>query len=288
MKSILLHWSAALAAVMLFCTASCAQAPRSYEHPREYNLNQPDIFYLWDVLHEISGITIPDSSSALLYAVEDETGTLYRFQPHVKELEEIRFGKKGDYEGLALSKGQIIVLRSDGRLYSFAQPQDFDGETGEVNEWKALVPKEEYESLAALPDGSVFMLCKQCDVDKKTDRTSGYKLQLDDSGQISLVGEFSIDHQQIEKFSSLEGKNFRPSALARNHQTGEWYILSSVNQMLVIADDQFQVQSVYPLDPKLYNQPEGMAFDRAGNLYISNEGGDVTKKGTVLIIQQTP
>src|SRR5690606_11988243 len=136
-----------------------------------------------------------------------------------------KFGKKGDYEGVAVSKGRVIVMRSDGRLYSFEEPQNFGGALSLVDEWKGLVPKAEYESLAALPDGSIFMICKKCDVDKKAAKTSGYELRMDDSGQISKVSEFSIDHQQIEQFSSLNGKDFRPSALAKNHATGEWYIL---------------------------------------------------------------
>lgn len=279
---------ALMTAMMLFSSASCAQAPRTYDHPVGYDLNNPDTFYLWDVLHEVSGISFPESPSDRLYAVEDETGTLYRFQAHGKVLEETKFGKKGDYEGIAVSKGRLIVLRSDGRLYSFKEPQELEGALSGVDEWKDLVPKAEYEGLAALPDGSVFMLCKKCDLDKKTGRTSGYELRLDDAGKISRVAEFSVDHQQIEALLSLKGKDFRPSALSKNPATGEWYILSSVNQMLVIADEHFKVREVFPLDPTIYNQPEGIAFDSAGNLYISNEGGDVTRKGTLLIIKKSP
>ena len=281
-------WYTALTALMLVSTASCAQAPRNFEHPHAYDLNNPETFYLWDVLHEISGITFPERASNRVYAIEDETGTLYRFQPGAQLLEESKFHKKGDYEGIALSKGRVIVLRSDGRLYSFDEPDNFESGLGDTEEWTDLVPKAEYEGLAALPDGSLFLLCKKCDVDKKADRTSGYELHLDDSGKISKVGDFSVDHQQIEKFMSLNGKDFRPSALSKNQSTGEWYILSSVNQMLVIADQQFQVREVFPLDPKLYNQPEGLAFDHAGNLYISNEGGDQSRKGTILKIKKTP
>ena len=43
--------------------------------------------------------------------------------------------------------------------------------------------------------------------------------------------------------------------------------------MLVMADENWKVKSVYPLNPSLFVQPEGIAFDRQQNLYISNERG---------------
>ncbi|MEI9955485.1 MAG: SdiA-regulated domain-containing protein [Ferruginibacter sp.] len=68
--------------------------------------------------------------------------------------------------------------------------------------------------------------------------------------------------------------------------TNEWYILSSVNKLLVITDNNWKVQKTYPLDASLFNQPEGIAFDKQGNLYISNEGGD-SGKGTILKFNKT-
>ena len=36
-------------------------------------------------------------------------------------------------------------------------------------------------------------------------------------------------------------------------------------------DAQWIVKKVYPLKPTLFPQPEGIAFDKDNNLYISNE-----------------
>jgi uncharacterized protein YjiK len=53
--------------------------------------------------------------------------------------------------------------------------------------------------------------------------------------------------------------------------------------MLVVADSSWKVKQVFNLDPSLYIQPEGIAFDKNNNLYISNEGGDI-HAGNVLKI----
>jgi hypothetical protein len=50
---------------------------------------------------------------------------------------------------------------------------------------------------------------------------------------------------------------------------------------LMITDANWKVKDVYPLDPRRFRQPEGLAFDTAGNMYISNEGDEVSN-GNVL------
>ena len=52
--------------------------------------------------------------------------------------------------------------------------------------------------------------------------------------------------------------------------------------MLVVADPNWKVKSVYPLNPSLFVQPEGIAFDRQQNLYISNERG-LSSAATILL-----
>jgi uncharacterized protein YjiK len=111
---------------------------------------------------------------------------------------------------------------------------------------------------------------------------TGYILELSKDGDVSNKGEFKIDEKQIDQFSSLQGKQFRPSALTKNKRTNQWYILSSINKMLVVTNDNWEVMGSYPLDPLLFNQPEAIAFDDAGNLYIGNEAGDKANKATLL------
>lgn len=264
--------------------SACAQPDKiNYQSPIGYDFNQPKVDFIWDVLHEVSGITFYEEIADTLFAVEDETGTIYRFLPSSKDLKQSKFAKDGDYEGIAISNGYAIVLKSNGTLYTLAAVELNKEESEHVKEWKDLVPKGEYESLAASSkDSLLYVICKQCSVDKKTKKTTGYRLRLTKAGVPIKDGEFEIDNQEIDALNSLKGKDFRPSALARNNRTNEWFILSSINKLLVVADENWKVKATYPLDPDLFNQPEGIAFDAQGNLYISNEGSDKTQKASLV------
>lgn len=265
--------------------SACSQTKPKYDSPTGYDLTKPEKFSLPNDLHEISGLTFNEKSDTIL-AVEDENGSIYRFTYGQENLTLSKFAKKGDYEGIAVSVDYIIVLRSDGRLFTIPQKDLQKAEINSVKEWKDLIPKEEYESLAYdEKDGLIYVICKKCSQDSKKQQSSIYILELSGEGKIRLKANSSID---ISEIPELKGNNFRPSALTKNPKTEEWYILSSVNKLLVVTDNTWQIKSTYSLDPAIFNQPEGIAFDRDNNLYISNEGGDISNKGNVLRFKLNP
>jgi hypothetical protein len=53
-------------------------------------------------------------------------------------------------------------------------------------------------------------------------------------------------------------------------------MLSSVNNLIVIMDQNWNVKAEYKLDPSLFRQPEGIAFSNNGDMYISNEAAGGT------------
>ena len=77
---------------------------------------------------------------------------------------------------------------------------------------------------------------------------------------------------------------FKPSAAAIHPLTGQLFILSSVNKVLVIADKNGVPEKVYNINSGLYKQPEGLAFTPEGHLLISNESGD-TGAADILIFK---
>ncbi|WP_134088053.1 SdiA-regulated domain-containing protein [Olivibacter sp. XZL3] len=266
---------------MMACGACAQKKEASFTSPANYHLDRPERIELPAELKEVSGITFLNGDPNTLFAQQDEDGHLYYLRPGDKSANYIKFAEQGDYEDLTINNKHFVLLRSDGSFFSFPLQQPDRADTRAVMSEKIL-PKGEYESLAtSTADNRLYVLCKQCNVDKKTSQTTGYVIKLEANGKLTRTESFVIDNKEISKHTKLKGKAFRPSALAKNEKTNEWYILSSINKLLVIADNNWKVKEAHLLDPKLFNQPEGMAFDKDNNLYISNEAGD-TEKATLL------
>jgi hypothetical protein len=222
------------------------------QSPPGYDLSAPKKFVLGYDLREISGIAFVGGNPDTLYAEEDEEGKLFYFHPGDDKYNYWKFGKRGDYEDVAKKE-----------------------RANEVREYEHILPAGEYEGLFGDADnqgGRLIALCKNCPEDDQRDEVSGYVLRYDARQNLAVTEHFRVDVSAL-KLTSINRKiRFHPSCLARHPLTGDWYIISSVNKVLLVLDDRWKVKASYPLSPSLFKQPEGLAFDRHGNMYISNEG----------------
>ncbi|HVY76711.1 MAG TPA: SdiA-regulated domain-containing protein [Puia sp.] len=273
---------AGLSACFLFLLSvlqsGCSSA-QNQQPLKEYALDKPEKFFMPESLLEISGIAFYRGNPDTVYAIQDEEGKLFRLRWMEKKQYHSKFAKRGDYEDLAILGDQVFVLKSNGHLYAFPLSEADYEEVEQVREWKEILPPGEYEGLFADEQtGQLYVLCKHCEAGGK-DRVPGYIFQTGDS--LKQVGSFVLDMRAQRPITGKAKDSFRPSALAKNPVTGEWFILSAVNSMLVITDAQWKVKTTVHLNQNEFNQPEGIAFDTRGNLYISNEGGDLTE-GNIL------
>lgn len=260
--------------LLAFAMPACDQQEKK-SSPPGYDLTAPERFAMPETLLEISGISFLNGNSDTVYAIQDEEGKLFRLAWGVKKQYHAKFGKSGDYEDLGFLRGKAIILKSNGQLYTFPASDAIYTEVDSVQEWKDVLPKGEYESMYGdESSGNIYVLCKNCEQDNNKDKISGYILQLGD--QITMAGNFQLDVNSIKTITGKVKRGFRPSGLAKNPITGEWYIVSAVNKLLVVADAQWKIQGAYQLDGNRFYQPEGIAFDKNGNLYISNEGDDIS------------
>ncbi|MDO9373977.1 MAG: SdiA-regulated domain-containing protein [Ferruginibacter sp.] len=260
--------------LVLCCLLACSQRtePKS---PAGYNLGSPEIIKLPALLNEISGISFNNGDPDTLYAEQDEDGKVFYFKPGTPDISSSRFHKKGDYEDISISKGKVFILRSDGSLFSFDKVGLNGDEATGVREHSGILPRGEYEAMFVNPaDGKMVILCKSCKGDNPSQSITGYVLNTGDSS-LALDKDFQVNSKEISALLDNAKVVFRPSAVTLNPVTNEWFILSSVNKLLVVADNEWKVKQVFKLDPTLFSQPEGIAFDRERNLYISNERGDL-------------
>jgi len=269
-----------LLTILLFaqCTNNKKNAPVSY--PKGYDLSNPQKFNMPDELTEISGIAFNKGNADTIFAEQDEEGKLFYFKPGSNNIQHIKFGKSGDYEDVAISNGWVIMLRSDDTLFTYPLKDIAKPEITSTQKQEDLLAAGEYEGLYA-DSNSVHVLCKHCTIDKTSQAITVFNLQLAADGSLINAGRSTIDVKKIEQLTGQKKIAFHPSALSKNPGTGEWYILSSVNKLLVVADADWNIKEVYRLNNGLFHQPEGMAFDKANNLYISNEG-DKVAPGNIL------
>ncbi len=236
-----------------------------------YDLTSPDEkMELVKQLHEISGMGyIPGKD--LLVAQNDEKGDIYTvdFKNKSDKYDRVRFSGKDDYEDIVhtdsaeymlISTGGIVKVRTDDSLVG---PQEYK---------LGIEGKNEFEALYKDKDGSLVMICKQCDHEKDKIRAA-YRF---DPNKESFSTEpiYKIDIEEIQKFLNDDKAEFKPSAAGIHPITGKLFVIASVGKLLVILDTNGKLEMVLRLDPIMYNQPEGLTFAPNGDLYISNERGE--------------
>jgi DNA-binding beta-propeller fold protein YncE len=267
--------------LILASLSGCNSQQKEHVNYTDYDLEKPEEFNMPESLFEISGIAFNRGNSDTVYAVQDEEGKLFRLGYGVNKQLHAKFGKKGDYEDVSILNDQVIILKSNGMLYMLPLSEVVYEEPENVKEIKNLIPKGEYEGMyGEEASGNLYILCKNCKQDDSKVSVTGYIVKpAGDSTR--MVGEFSIDVGQIKAISDRVERGFRPSALARNPLTSDWYVVSAVNKLLVVMDANWKAKQAYHLSGNTFVQPEGIAFDKAGNMYISNEGDDLSN-GNIL------
>jgi hypothetical protein len=267
----------------LITFSACSQTEKQFDSPAGYDFNHPVVYNMPEDLMEISGIAFAPANNTTMYAIQDEEGKIFYWKNGKPEtLAHAKFAKHGDFEDVAITKIYAIVLRSDGTLFQFPLTAIATGTISAVKEWPGLIPAGEYESLYADNEhNELYVLCKTCVADKSSGTLSGYVLSISEDGIIRLKSNFTINTGNLGQQKKKQKARLHPSAMTFNKKTQEWYLLSSINKKLIIADRTWKVKQAISINPSLFPQPEGITFDSDNNLYISNEAGN-SSAGTVL------
>lgn len=235
-----------------------------------FNLENPLLINLPLSLSEVSGIAFYDKDTSL-FAINDEFGFLHKIRLNKPDSSGMwKFGPPGDYEDVVLVDSTFYVLVSDGSILTIRFAA-YDS----LTVTKSQIPetfKGEYEILYFDPsDKNLYLICKDCESDKKSALTA---IKFDPLNKVYAEG-FMIDVKSIAGMVGKKKMRFKPSAAALHPKTGELFIVSAINKMIVVADRSGTPLKAYEVNEQHYKQPEGISFSKEGDMFISNEAADI-------------
>ncbi|HYJ37834.1 MAG TPA: SdiA-regulated domain-containing protein [Chitinophagaceae bacterium] len=245
----------------------------SFPSPQGYDLNRPVVSKLPPMLDEISGILFYPKDKSL-FAIHDERGWLYKIYTNKElKIEKWKYAGGADFEDIALADSIFFTIKSNGDIvaFRFLRPDSASLNSFHLPDSSS---KKEFETIYFdSTRQQLMMVCKDCESDPKN-KSGVFAF---DYKQLKYVDSpvFFIDGGQIEKKLGDKMPKFKPSAGAINPKTGELFLISSVNKILVVTEPNGKVKDVYQLDSKLFKQPEGLTFTPGGDLLISNESAGI-------------
>lgn len=269
--------------IHLFLVLGLARTHDARAQIAGYDLNRPfKVLTLPDTLREVSGITA--LGQGRVACVQDENGIIFIYDLNKDRLErQYTFAADGDYEGIAKAGDTLYVLRSDGVLFKSV-------EGAKALSITTSIPAPNNEGLCYDEAGHRLLIASKSKSGKGheyKDKRQIYAFDLK-TGTRSANAVFEFDVSEIRQFVKAqhiplpvkEKKNgkqeeilrFTPSAIAVHPFSRRLYLISSTDHLLFIFDSQGKPEQVAPLDPKVFNKPEGIIFLENGDLLITNEG----------------
>ncbi len=240
-------------------------------------------------LAEISGLSLANQQGNELLAIQDELGKIFRLSTRTgKMISSITFWKDGDYEGVEAVGDDIWVLKSTGTLY---QVMDIGLPSQQVEKYNtALTGDNDVEGLTYDPTRNRLLLACKKDASNDGNSKNGryifafdlatktlaekpvYAIEREAVQNYLLSCEKSTAHKKLCDFFLVRDEfDLAPSAIAIHPITGQLYITSSVGKVLMVLNTNGTIDGLYKLEKGFFPQPEGLAFDPDGTLYISTE-----------------
>lgn len=223
-----------------------------------------DSWELPSILDEISGIIwVEDNRIA---CIQDEVGIVFFYNLKTKKLDgQIKFGGDGDYEGIALAGDDIYVTRSDGEIFEIL---DYKGEPT-FNQYNLpLSEKNNIETLLADTINNQLLIMAKDHEPFGNDGRGIYGFDIT-TKKLKEKPVLMVTAKDSDLKKTLH--KIRPSDIAIHPKTKEIYILQGTKPRILIANSNGVATKEYPLNNKVFYQPEGITFSPDGTLYISNE-----------------
>ena len=256
--------------------------------PLGYDFSKPQLnIILPEILHEISGITVIDSTTVA--CIQDENGILFLYDiAHNKIKQQLTFGINGDYEGITKVKNTIYILRSDGVLFEI---KDFHSKKINVKTYATQIPAINNEGLCYDASNNRLLIGSKGKINKDPlfkDQRFIYEFNLK-TQVLNQTPVFSFNINDINISAKLKGVNFKKKKNKKGHLveigfklntseialhpiTKKLYVLSAVDHCLFVFNTNGELEDIEQLNPIVFNKSEGLSFFPNGDILITNEG----------------
>ncbi|MBE2255210.1 MAG: SdiA-regulated domain-containing protein [Ignavibacteria bacterium] len=219
-------------------------------------------------LKEVSGIVITDEGR--MFGHNDELGSIFEIDTEtgaIKKTFHLKDKPEKDFEDIAYANGFLYLVTSKGDIYEFKEGND--GEEVDFIEYKTkLNTANDIEGMTYDPETETFLLaCKGMGTENVFDKEKGFYLFDLKTKTLDMNPKFLINFESYKK-------DFHPSGIRLNPTTNTFFIISSTGNGIAEVSRIGEVLGFKDLPGKVHAQPEGITFDKSGNLYISNEGKD--------------
>jgi uncharacterized protein YjiK len=259
-----------------------AKVESDYKIP--YNLEAPSLYIpLKDIsLQEISGLsTTPEKN--ILCAISDEKGEFYLLdlKDSGKITRRVTFKEKGDFEGIEMVGDVVYAIKSNSDLYEISNWKN--SETPSIKNYPLnLGESHDIEGLSFDKKRNMLLIGSKEDPELDAKRYIwGFDLTTKQLVQPAL---YAINPNDIDALVPMaeddKSRHFSTSGVAIQPISGDLYLISTSLKRLAVMDYATgKIKASVRIDKDVLPQPEGIAFDQDGNLYISSEA----KKGEASI-----
>ena len=212
-----------------------------------------------------------------LLALQDEAGDVFQIDAESGDVQRrVRFAGKGDFEALTMDSSRALLFRSDGRVYSGAIPETGDEVDAERHDIE-IHGSCDLESADVRPGSDELWIgCKESP-GKKLGRTRAfYVVTLSDLRDTKRKVEAQLSVSLSPPIDPNDGSSmrlglFKPSGMAfLDHN--RFLLVSSVYPTLFEFHTDGRLLNAWGLPKDILPQPEGIAVDSEGRVYVASEG----------------
>jgi uncharacterized protein YjiK len=267
------------------CTPKPTQPDFNSTNGLPYDLQKPALTILFDSdeLKEISGIG-PTEVPGQYLAIADERGAFFFVDAthHGAITQRVIFREKGDFEGAEMANNILWALKSDGKLFEVS---NWNNNPPTVTEYPTPIEKKDDAEGLGYDAGrqALLIACKGNPDSPALKSIFAFNLK---TKQLDPKPLYTMDPFEVNKlvpYNETEKHDFfSPSGVAVHPLTGDVYVVSAALKRLVVLEkNSGKIRYANRLDKTILPQPEGISFDKEGNLLISSEG----KKGAGILMK---